>query len=123
MLFCEAEPYRNANTEDVHPVFRGRSHVHLMGTCERELIEYARRIGLRDTWIQRDRAGVAHYDATGRYMWAILNDEKVEKLDRAAFVAQYKAVKADRVYEREHPNATRPRRRGQDEPARDRIRA
>lgn len=38
---------QNADERDVHPVFRGRKHVHLMGDDATELVAYARSMGMR----------------------------------------------------------------------------
>lgn len=86
MLFCEATPYQNPASPDVHPVFRGRSHVHLMATEALELNVYASTIGLPLRWLQKDRHSIAHYDCTGKYMAKALADPLVVKLDRRQFV-------------------------------------
>lgn len=89
MIFCEAVPYQNANAPDVHPVFRGKRHVHLMSDDEHELRVYATQIGLKVGWLQRDAFGLAHYDVTGGFMVRVLNDPKVVKMDRVTFVKAF----------------------------------
>lgn len=93
MIFCEARPFQNEDHPDVHPVFRGKQHVHLMGDDERELRLYAGLIGLKATWLQRDAFGIAHFDCTGRFLQIVLQDGAVQKLDRRAFVMAWRALR------------------------------
>lgn len=93
MMFCESQPYQNSNDPDVHYVFRGRQHVHLMGDNEQELIEFATSIGMKATWLQRDQWKFAHFDCTGKFMKAVQLSNKVEKLDRRSFVDRWKELR------------------------------
>lgn len=92
MLFCEAQPYQNADDLSVHPVFRGRQHVHLMATEERELRFYAEHMNIPLRWLQRDVYGVAHFDLTGKFMRAVMLDDNVVKMERVAFVTEVRKL-------------------------------
>lgn len=91
-VFCENSEslYDNANTSDVHPVFRGKKHAHLMADTEEELVEYAASIGLKSSWIQRKGTKLVHFDVVGVYLRKILSDSRVLKLGRKEFVERYK---------------------------------
>jgi len=93
MIFCEARPYQNADSPDVHPVFRGKQHVHLMASTEAELLSYAQAIGVPIRWIQRDRGKPPHFDLTGRFMAIVLSDPLVTKLDRPQWVAAWRDLR------------------------------
>lgn len=92
MLYCEAEPFQNSNDSEVHPVFRGKKHVHLFANTKKELLDYAvLTLGLKASWIQNSR-GFIHFDVTGRYMQKVLNDSKVTKLSRKDFIVKAKEI-------------------------------
>src|ERR1035438_5291500 len=93
MIFCEIRPFQNSSDSTVHPVFRGRQHVHLMSDDERELRLYADSIGLRPSWLQRDAFGVPHYDVVGARMLRVLMDVMVVKLERREFQRNYRALR------------------------------
>jgi transcriptional regulator with XRE-family HTH domain len=93
VMFCEARPYQNADDPSVHRVFRGREHVHLMGDDERELRLFAQQLGMKAGWLQRDRFGIPHFDCTGKFMNDVLASDKVRKLERPDFVAEYRKLK------------------------------
>lgn len=94
MMFCEQVPYRNGTGQDVHPVFRGKLHVHLMGDDEYELRMFAGRIGMKARWLQRDKRGIPHFDCVeGKFMAEVLASEFVVKLARADFVREYRKLK------------------------------
>jgi hypothetical protein len=93
MIFCEVRPFQNPSDSTVHPVFRGRQHVHLMSDDERELRLYADSIGLRPGWLQRDAFGIPHYDVVGVRMLRVLTDVRVVKMERREFVRNYRALK------------------------------
>ncbi len=89
MIYCESKPYQNADDPNVHHVFRGRQHVHLMADTEEELIEYAISIGLDSRWIQDKGTIRVHFDCVGKFMNIVIKDIRVEKLDREDFVKKY----------------------------------
>lgn len=92
MLFCESAPFVNSSAESVHPVFRGKAHVHLISTDEEELVNYARSIGMAPKWLQR--GSVPHFDCTGKFMARVLEDPMVEKLDRKQLVDRLRHIRS-----------------------------
>lgn len=113
MLFCEADPYQNSSDSSVHPVFRGRKHIHLMATDPLELNVYAQSIGLPLRWLQRDRHSVPHFDVTGKYMARVLGDRLVVKMDRRTFVATFQSLRPKTPKEQimAAPKLTKPKKK------------
>jgi hypothetical protein len=86
MIFCEAIPFQNSNCKKVHPVFRGKKHVHLMADDELELRLYAQNmLKMKSSWLQRSSWGIPHFDVTGWRMEFVLKDPKVVKMNRQTF--------------------------------------
>lgn len=94
MLYCEERPYQNANDPSVHKVFRGKQHVHLFADSVKELISFAKEIGMNPGWLQ-DIQKFPHFDCTGKFMKACLDYPKVTKLSRELFVETYKRIKSE----------------------------
>jgi hypothetical protein len=97
VIFCEARPFHNSDDPGVHPVFRGKTHVHLMADDERELRLYTASIGVPVKWIQRDAFGIPHFDLTGKHMRSVQADPRVIKMDRREFVMACRARRAARL--------------------------
>ena len=83
MLFCEAHPARKPGTDN--------RVVHVLGDPE-ELTKYAKSIGCFDWWVKWTKHRVPYYELTGKRMFRVMTDEKVEKLERGPFVEAYRLL-------------------------------
>lgn len=71
--------------------FRGKDFTHLTADTEKELVAYAKEIGLNVSWIQKAGTPDVHFDITGKWLQLVLLDRRVEKLDVRAYVAKIQA--------------------------------
>lgn len=60
--------------------FRGKPASHLLADSRKELLEYARSLGLKDEWLQAPGTYREHFDLTGRALEKALADERVRKV-------------------------------------------
>lgn len=89
-VYCEAVPYQNPDHPSVHPVFRGRAHIHLMADTPLELRAAARKYRLKYSWIQYEHSTREHFDVVGSLMTKIFLDNSVLKLERKEWVKRWR---------------------------------
>lgn len=72
-------------------VFHGRRSAHLMADTEDELRAYAKKLGLKVSWIQHPGTYRAHFDVTGKFLEAVERDDTVLKLTSREMIQRYTA--------------------------------
>jgi Protein of unknown function (DUF4031) len=70
--------------------FKGRQSAHLMADTESELIAYARKIGMRTSWIQKPGTIRAHFDVTGTFLSRVIEDPSVRQLSAREMVVMFR---------------------------------
>jgi hypothetical protein len=74
--------------------FLGHKSAHLMADSEAELVAYARKIGMRESWIQRRGTPMVHFDVTGSRLARVLKDPNVRHLSAQEVLTTIRLHKA-----------------------------
>ncbi len=86
-MFCQAEPCKAENDR----LFGEGGHVQLMSDRDvRELMFYARSIGLPLAWAQHQP--IPHFNLAGKFLKRVMEDARVAKLQRERFIERCRLV-------------------------------
>lgn len=103
-------PGTNSSAQAARVFRAGRLFSHLTADTEEELVAYAKKIGMRESWIQDKGTYRVHFDVTGLRMHRVLQDPEVRVLTMREFGELLKTKKDN--YDRTIP---RPEQNPRDE--------